>query len=176
MISIFGAVGYIEDVENFLKKISKFALEKNVAIQVMNADMVYGKNHLISAAEHAIRAVLEKRNSMRFLSNEIMLYAAGERQIGAAISKMGIKRGHSKTAFVFVHSISDIDEANGDISSDEAIDFIGEIGMTLNSDVLYGDESVIKRFGIPDGEIDTIEKDKYEDLILEKVAMVDIIK
>ena len=34
----------------------------------------------------------------------------------------------------------------------------------------------LKKFGIDKTEIDTVAKDKYGDLILEKVAMVDIIK
>ena len=48
--------------------------------------------------------------------------------------------------------------------------------MTQDASVLEGDRETLKRFGITGLEIRTVPEAKYGDLILEKVAMVDVIK
>lgn len=176
MITVFGAKGVVEHVEDLLEKLRRFSEDKKVVVQVFNADMVYGKNHLLSAAEHAIRAFRENTNVMRTLSMEVVLYAAGERQIDAALSKIGVTRGEGNYAFLIISSIPEIDEARGSLKTEDVERFIRECEMERDDSVLEGNENTLRRFGLSDEEIRTVEKDKYEDLILEKVAMVDIIK
>jgi tRNA threonylcarbamoyladenosine modification (KEOPS) complex Cgi121 subunit len=48
--------------------------------------------------------------------------------------------------------------------------------LTHDDTILEGNRDTLKRFGITDQEIRTLPENKYGDLILEKVAMVDIIK
>ena len=93
MLKIIGAKGDIQDVDNFLKKVESFAQNHNIIIQAINADLIYGKNHLISAVEHAVRAMDRKTNTTNSLEMEILLYASGERQLKIAIPKMGVKIG-----------------------------------------------------------------------------------
>jgi KEOPS complex subunit Cgi121 len=173
MIKIVGARGNIKDVDDFLKQIVNFAREHRVIIQVFDADVVYGKNHLISATEHAVRAFERKTNTTNSLVMEILLYASGERQLKLAISKMGIRTGKGNIAFVFIGNIKD---AEGKIS-DHLIDELLElVSLKRNDKVLEGNEETLRKFGISENEINTVTKAKYGDLILEKVAMVDIIK
>ena len=61
--------------------------------------------------------------------------------------------------------------------TDHLIDeMLGSLSLRRNDDVLEGDKDVLRRFGIDENEIKTVTKAKYGNLILEKVAMVDIIK
>jgi KEOPS complex subunit Cgi121 len=166
MIKIVGAKGKITNVDDFLKKIKKFSEKNNIGIQTFNADLIFGKLHLISAYEHAKRAVSSKTNTTNSLEMEILLYASGERQLKNAIPKIGVKKGESKVAFLFLEKI---DEKNLD-------NLFKELNLKIDDNVLDGDINTLKKFGITVNEINTISKDKFEDLILEKIALVDILK
>ena len=165
MIRVIGAVGDIKDLDKFLEQISDFALKNKNIIQVFNAELIYGKDHLISAVEHAKRAMQRKTNTTNSLEMEMLLYASGERQLKLAIPKMGVKEGKSKIAFVLL--------AENDISEKQLME---TLSLKRDDKVLEGNPDTLKKFGINKHEIDTVNKDKYGNLILEKVAMVDIIK
>ena len=102
MIEIFGAKGNIQDIDNFLKEIGSFAKKHNIIIQAFDADLIFGKNHLISSVNHAVRSIDRKTNTTNSLEMEILLYSSGERQLKLAIPKMGVKDGETRVAFVFV--------------------------------------------------------------------------
>ena len=167
MLKIVGAKGQIKDVDLFLEQVISFAQEKNIVIQMLNADMIFGKNHLISAVEHAKRAISQKNNTTNSLSMEILLYASGERQLKLAIPKMGVKQGKSNVAFVF---------AGEKILDSMVNDLLKKVSLNHDDRVLEGDVNALERFGINKKALATVTEDKYEELILEKVAMVDIIK
>ncbi|MCK4364549.1 MAG: hypothetical protein KAW45_00705 [Thermoplasmatales archaeon] len=167
MIEIVGAKGNIQDIDNFLKEIESFAKNHNIVIQVFDADMIFSKNHLISSVNHAVRSIDRKTNTTNSLEMEILLYSSGERQLKLAIPKMGVKDGETRAAFVFV----------GDKVPKQLIDdFLSLFSLSQDDKVLEGDKNTLKKFGLKEDEIKTVTKDKYGDLILEKVAMVDIIK
>jgi len=169
MLKIIGAQGRVDDVDKFLKKIRQFADKNNLIIQIFNADLIYGKNHLISAVEHAERAIKKNTNATNSLEMEIMLYVSGERQIKLAIPKMGVKMGNSKVAFVICKN-------KGQIQNSTIDNLIKLIAFRRDDSVLEGNKDTIINFGITEEEKDTVSELKYEDLILEKVAMVDVIK
>ena len=167
MLKIIGAKGQIKNVDLLIEQVVSFAQEKNIVIQALNADMIYGVNHLISSVDHAKRAMRHNSNTTNSLSMEILLYASGERQLKLAIPKMGIKQGKSNVAFVF---------ADGKISDELVNDLLKKLSLTQDDKVLEGDINTLKKFGINKKAMATVSKDRYGDLILEKVAMVDIIK
>jgi KEOPS complex subunit Cgi121 len=168
MITVIGSRGTIKDIDGFLQKMNSFSQDNNVVIQAFNADLTYGKNHLVSAVDHAVRAMERKTNTTNSLAMEILLYAAGERQLKLAIPKMGVKKGDANIAFVVVD-----DKKRDEKSIDE---LLKELSLERDDKVLEGNEDTLKSFGLNDQAIKTVTKDKYGDLILEKVAMVDIIK
>lgn len=170
MQKIIGAKGKIQDINSFLKKIITLSNRYDMVIQVFNADFVYGKDHLFSAVEHTIRSFKNRMNSLNSRSLEMLLYASGERQIQKAIEKIGIKNGNQKIAFIFIK------ENNRKISDDEVEHVLSSLNLKRDDKVLEGDVDTLKRFGITEDELSTIPKSKYGDLLLEKVALVDIIK
>ena len=170
MIKVVGAKGKIKDVDDFLEKISIFAKKNNLIIQSFDANLIFGKNHIISAVEHAERAMDRKTNTTNSLEKEILLYASGERQLKLAIPKIGVKKGNSKIAIVIIDNKKEI------ISNKMVEDLLKLLSFIRDNKILEGDENTLIRFGIKQNEIKTVNKEKYCDLILEKVAMVDIIK
>jgi len=168
MYKIIGAKGNIRNIDDFLDEIREFSRKNNIVIQVFNADLIYGKKHLISAFEHAERAMKQKTNTTNSLEMEILLYAAGERQLKLAIPKMGFKKGKSNLAIIIFSKDKNLDKIVDKITE--------EFNLELNDKVLEGDENTLKKFGLNKKEMDTVTKAKYQDLILEKVALVDIIK
>jgi len=142
----------------------------NLIIQAFDADLIFSKNHIFSAVEHAFRAISRKTNTTNSLEKEILLYASGERQLKLAIPKIGVKKGNSKIAIVLLKNTKKI------ISSQIIDDLLKLLCLTRDDKVLEGDENTLKRFGLNEKELKTVNKAKYSDLILEKVAMVDIIK
>lgn len=170
MYEIVGAKGFIQNIEDFLEKTRVFSEENKIVLQVFDAEVIYGKNHLISALNHAKKAFEEKRNTTNTLEMEILLYAAGERQLKLAIPKVGFKKGEAKIATVFYVEKNKVD-------LEHVVEkFLKEFNLKKDNKVLEGDINTLKKFGIKDNEIKTVSDDKYGDLILEKVAMVDIIK
>lgn len=172
---IVGAKGEIKDTERLLKRIDSIATKKGVEIVVIDADYVCGEDHIISSYQHALRAFQEKRNSMRKFSMELLLYISGERQIKNALNKIGIKETTRNFAFIFMDA-SDYEELKGKISKDEALEVITDMGFKIDQKVIEPSREKLKLIGYSEEEIDTVGKDKYGDLILERVAMVDVIK
>ncbi len=169
MLKIIGAIGSIKDVDIFLKQISSFAKDNNLVIQAFDANVIYGKKHLISAVEHAVRAIERKTNTTNSLEMEILLYASGERQLKLAIPKIGVKKGEANISLVFFNKIRRF----SDLLIEE---FLDQLSLKREDKVLKGTIDTLKKFGLNDSEIKTVTKAKYKDLILEKVAMVDVIK
>lgn len=170
-IQVVGATGVIRDVEQFLQQLQLFSTKHNIILQVLNAEMIYGKDHVLSAADHAIRAFKEKRQSLDSLSLEILLYASGERQIKKAIKKMGIKQGKQQCAIVII-------DVSGKRSSLTTIikKMLETFHFIQDDTILEGNKETLKRFGISETELRTVSEKNYQDVILEKIAMVDVIK
>jgi tRNA threonylcarbamoyladenosine modification (KEOPS) complex Cgi121 subunit len=63
------------------------------------------------------------------------------------------------------------------ILEDSWIDeLLKKLSLIRDDTILEGDVDTLRRFGLKERQIKTVTKSKYGDLILEKVAMVDIIK
>lgn len=163
MITIVGAKGQIENLDIIFKKVKQFSEEKGNEVQLFDANMVFGKEHLISSAKHAMRAFKTKTNRSDTLSMEILLYASGERQITHAIKKIGIKEKNKEFGIVII----------GRCKVKELLDFLG---WEQDDDVLRCDPKQLSSFNISTMEEKTVDKKKVCDLVLERVAMLDVKK
>jgi KEOPS complex subunit Cgi121 len=174
MIAVVGAYGGIKNIDSFIKQLLVFSEKERLVVQAFDATMIYSDDHLISATAHAKRAFQQGTNATGSLALEILLYAAGERQIEKAIKKMGVKKGRKKIVFVLTDPL----EGTRKKTIDETVKrkLLKTFDLQLDEKAIQGDTGILKRFGITDQELSTIPKDHYGDLILEKVALVDIIK
>ena len=67
-------------------------------VVLMDPDFVCGRDHILSAVMHAERAFASGNNRSKTLLTETIMYAAGERQISKALSKMKPKEGRAEMA------------------------------------------------------------------------------
>lgn len=155
----------------FINSVQQFAKKHDVIIQVFNAEKIYGKTHLLSAVHHAIRSEEEKRMVTRSIEMELFLYISGERQLKIAIPKMGIHSGLNNIAIIIIHRLKP-NKNNKDILHM----FFSHMHITQNDIVLNGTINTLRYFGISQEEINTVSEQRYEKLILEKIAIIDIIK
>lgn len=170
-LKIIGCKGTISSVDDFINQINDFAEKYNIKIQVMDATVVFGKDHLISAFEHAKRALNQNTASTHSFEMELLLYAAGERQIKHAISKMGLKKENNLFVIIFLTSDNKHEPIYTIIDN-----FLDKFHLKRDDSVLEPDETMLSKFGIKKESIKSVRKDQKFQLILEKVALVDIIK
>jgi len=174
MIVVIGARGTIKNIDSFVEHLLLFSKKENLVIQAFDATVIYGKDHLISATTHAQRAFEQGRNATNSLALEILLYAAGERQIQRAIQKIGVKKGEQAIAFVIINDMTL--KTKSHIEKAVIQKLLTTFHLTSDDTVLEGNRTTLKKFGITEKEISTVPESNYGDLILEKVALVDIIK
>ncbi|MFH1013914.1 MAG: KEOPS complex subunit Cgi121 [Thermoplasmatota archaeon] len=170
-ILIAGGSCTIEHVDSFMDAVHHFAEKNQMIIQLFDAEKIYGKPHLLSAVHHALRSEKEKRMTTNSIEMELLLYASGERQLKLAIPKMGVKNGCNDVAVVFL--------IRSDVLADEMVlvhTFFSSLDIDRDDDVLEGNENTLRLFGISDGEKQTVSKQYYASLILERIALIDIIK
>jgi len=162
-IQIAGARGEIEDVEALLKIANSVAKETDSIIQLLDARAVFGERHILSAVHHAKRAWAQGRRTAGDIGLEILLYSAGDIQIQRAIKKVGIKDGQGAIALVVL----------GETQIDHVLD---KLGLKRDDSVLMGDETILDILGIEKIEREGRLPEKLQELVLEKVALVDLLK
>ncbi len=125
-------------------------------VVLLDPGQVYGKDMLLSAADHAERAFRHGTNRSKNILTETIIYAAFERQISKALSKMKPKEGATE----FVAILFDIEDPKLDAIGMERDDSLIE-GTPEKAESL----GLVNDMGIP-----------CEDLALERVALLDLAK
>ena len=170
-LKIIGCTGNIDQVTDVITRINLYTEEKNVEIQLFDAHMIFGKPHLISAFEHAKRSIQREEKATHSIGMEVLLYASGERQIKKAIKKMGIKKDRYSFVAIFLHSSEFIDEIDTFIN-----EFLTHFHLEKNDSVISPDINMLPEYGIGKQAISSVSKDQVFQLVLEKIALVDVIK
>ena len=146
--------GPVRDLKDLLQRAQGFTL--------LRADRVYGRDHLLHAAALAQRAFDEGRARSADVQTETLLYAAGERQIGKALDFMGVREGTEAIAVVSWGA-----DAEG---------LARALGWTREDALLDGGPAVLDAFGIGEEERVMLPPERWGDLVLEKVALTDVLK
>jgi KEOPS complex subunit Cgi121 len=148
------------EAQRFVEEVFALAKRAGIEVLVVRGDMVFGEDHLRSALYHAKKAMREGRNSSDSLSMETLLYASGERQLSSAIKKMAID---DAVRSAVVARLED-----GELKVEES--WI-RLPKARNDDA----SSDLVRFGFSREELDTAGRAAI-DLVLERVAAVDVLK
>ena len=138
--------------------ISEYFNSADVDVIVMDSMRVFGRNHVISAMEHAERSFRNGTNRSKTIITEFLLYMAGERQISRALSTMKPKSEQGGIVAVFPNGVSK--------------SVLEGSGMKRDDSVIDGTEEKAKVIGLSKNGLDV----SYEDLVLEMVAMADVMK
>ncbi|MFP4174654.1 MAG: KEOPS complex subunit Cgi121 [Halobacteriales archaeon] len=156
----------VEETDDFLARLAEVRDEHAVVVQAFDARYVVSRLHVEEAVGKARRSFDRGENVADTLSMEVLLYAAGTRQIDVA-TRMGLRPGEHDAVFV----------VDGDAAAEkEAAERVQE--MTYEPDVFtYGDETrLLDFFGLTDEEVDAVGKERLEALVLERVALLDVNK
>jgi KEOPS complex subunit Cgi121 len=154
-------VASVESVDEFVATVGAVAEETGATIQAFDARYVVGEAHLRRAVELADRAFDRGENVARDRAVEVLLYAAGRRQIDEALT-MGVSTG--ETPVVVVVDGGDEERAAGTLSA--RLDLEPTETLSAYDESLVGDF-----FDVGDAELATVDGD-LESLVLERVALL----
>ena len=149
----------IEDLDEFINELDQIRDETGSTIQFFNADYVAGERHLRRAAELAQRAGERGTTIARDPAVELLVYAAGRRQINRAL-EMGVSEGE-------LPIVSVVD--GGDETA--ATNALKEL-LQLDESVEWGRREILtKYFDISESELAVVDGD-LEAVVLERVALL----
>lgn len=96
--------GYYVEKRTEVEKIFEWREEKDVIVQVFDAESIAGWQHIYFAVINAIAAFRAEANITRNLSIEILLYVSGQDQINRAFQTVGVRDSTQKIGLVVVAS------------------------------------------------------------------------
>lgn len=158
-VFILGARGEACSAADFMAQVQSLPCD----VLPMDADVVCGRAHLEAAVVHAKRAMDQGTNAAATVAMETMLFASGERQISKAKEKMGIKDGMRHFALVLFDC------------SDPA-EVLKRLRLIKDDLVLLPSREKVLAYGIEASELGTVPGTQAADLVLERVAFVEILK
>ncbi|MDZ7746437.1 MAG: KEOPS complex subunit Cgi121 [Halobacteriales archaeon] len=151
------------DTDAFVTRLSEIGVEYDVTVQAFDARFVVGERHLTRAVTIADRE-RERGNAIaRDRAVEILLYAAGRRQIRRAL-ELGVSEGETPAVILVTTDGPTGDEAG----AREMIADLLEQRPTLGD---YDPERVRSFFDIGDKELAATDA-TLADLVLERVALL----
>ena len=160
----------IGDLDAFLGELTEVGEETGCTVQALDARYVVDRTQLERALELADRAIDRGENVARDRGVEVMLYAAGRRQIDRALT-LGVSEGE-RSVVVLVAS----EEGTGG-HGDEAAAASAVRELVAPADTLGDyDESLVRAyFGVDDAEL-AATAGTLPDVIHERVALLDVRK
>lgn len=157
--------GRIDDVEGFLAQVRKVAEDHAVSIVLLDADSLVGAAHVRSALCHAFRAWREMTRISNSLEMEVLLYAAGSRQCSVAM-RFGVHQGWNRMYLCICPPDHRAWERLQTVVSEVQEDW-----------ELIDDEKsarLAELFSITKEEIAVVGRDRLQDLVLERVALLEV--
>lgn len=159
----------ISDKAAFLSNIQEIARKFDVRIVCFNADLLAGRRHAEAAVRHAVRSFEAGKNISNTLEMEALLYAAGSRQCSVALS-VGIHSGENRLWICCYPFSEEVWDALRPVLPWGGGDAWEDINDKKR-------ERLIQFFGITPDELGSLEKaDRITDLVLERVAFLDVIR
>jgi KEOPS complex subunit Cgi121 len=161
-------VADIDDVGEFVAALDEIGAEHGTTVQAFDARYIVSHAHLERAVELADRAIERGENVARDRGVEILLYAAGRRQIDRALS-VGISEGTQPVVVVVD------DEAGDDEAEAAAADAVGALLAPASTLGAYDERRVREYFDVGEAELTAVAGD-VADVVLERVALLDVEK
>ncbi len=147
-----------------------------VDLQLLRADRVAGREHLVFAARNAVDSFRGKDRRTKHLSMEFLLFSSGEHQIVEAIKLLGVTEFSKELALV------GLSETNLDSSalSRRATEVVGGIpdDTVLEMKTSKKVEDLKKTYSISDKELNSsrmpgeVENDVLKRLVIERSALL----
>lgn len=159
---VVGARGRYER-DQLLAAIAEARKTHDVTLQAFDPGAVYGRAHLEAALEKALRAHREARGTANDLATEVACYAAGDAQISKALALVGVaERGDALV--LLAHG------AAGEQAVGQVLD---ALGLTRDDAVVREDPGTLDRLGIARALRERYPEERWGELVLERVALLD---
>ena len=161
--------------ERFSDSLQRLHDLKGVSVQVLNADLLAGEEHVVTASILAAKAWAGGRRIAKSQATELLLYVSGERQIKSAIKLMGVSENSAGWVVVALSDSIDSLRALGEKLPEFGEEDDGLIDLTDDKIPLLK-----KRFRIGNDEISIAERINVsktlavKSLVLERVALSDL--
>ncbi|WP_281196111.1 KEOPS complex subunit Cgi121 [Halorubrum sp. F4] len=166
----------VDDLDAFLASLESIREETGAVVQAFDADRVVDAAHLRLATRLAARSIARDEAVARDPAVEILVYAAGRRQIDRALD-LGVSPGERRAALV-VADFADVAEANRPAADLEtAVTSVEGLLATGPEPTLgeFDDGTVRDYYGVTDRELDATDGD-LADIVHERVALLDVEK
>jgi KEOPS complex subunit Cgi121 len=155
----------VDDRDSFLRMIQAIAQSHSTHLVCFDADKLAGRGHAEAALFHAQRSFFSERSISNSFEMEALLFAAGSRQCMVA-SLFGIQEGENRM-FICAYPV------NKDIWQDLSphMHFVTEAWDKITSDK---EARLMDLFNISQEELDVVGRDRMKDLILERIALLNV--
>ncbi|WP_460562914.1 KEOPS complex subunit Cgi121 [Halorubrum pallidum] len=169
----------MDDLDAFLDTLSEIAMETGAVVQAFDADLVVSETHLREATRLAARAIARGEAVARDPSVEILLYAAGRRQIDRAL-RLGVSDGENRVAVLLADfgAVSGADRPSADLgAAAAAVDARTTFTPTddRSTGTAFDADRVRDVFDVGDRELGVVDGD-LADIVRERVALLDVEK
>jgi len=158
--SVAGVRAQVSDPEAVIRETHRWGKAHAAEALLADARVVFGADHLETAARHAERARDSSSMITRSVAMESLLYLSGQSQVSEAIGMAGIRVGSTSVAICVFGSIG-VD------------DLIEALGWTRDDNVLDAQGKSLRALGISSAEEATVSEDARRDLALERTALLD---
>ncbi len=138
--------------KTLFKKIEGYRSETNTFVQIFDSNVVLHEEHILWAYNKAEECFEYGANIADSLEIEVLLWAAGERQIKDALMKMGISDNCSNAVVLLENSQ----------------DFLDHMGWEKKEEPLKPSKAKLSNLGITRTEIESV--DNPFELVFEKMA------
>jgi KEOPS complex subunit Cgi121 len=156
-IKILGFTASINSIGDVLDEIDSIKREGEI-IQLLNADAIASKNHIIHGVNQAFLAFDRGENLAKDISVEIVLRCSAQRQISKAFKMLGLKEGDMNLCAVMINSNDYSDELSSMFTLDETV-------LVPNNDKL------IEIYKISEGELSNMS---VEDIIIDRITKLTV--
>ncbi|HJJ36020.1 MAG TPA: KEOPS complex subunit Cgi121 [Methanocorpusculum sp.] len=150
-----------DNVPETLKTVTAIAESCGSSAVIIDAAKVAGKNHIEAAVTHAHRSFAAGTAIARTLPMEILVYASGQRQCSCA-AKFGLHAGKNTVYIV-------IDGGDEEKTAKLLREQIFREGPVDPADTAV----LMQEFAITAEELAIVGADRIEELVIERVALVD---
>jgi KEOPS complex subunit Cgi121 len=157
----------VQNQEQFLSSLRKTARDFSCSIICFDADNLAGQRHAITAVRHAIRSFRQGSPIANTLEMEALLYAAGTRQCSVA-SSFGIHEGFNRAYICCCPPCNEVWDALAPLVT----------VVTENWEVISKEKRLrlASLFAIPDDELAAAGESRFADLVIERVALLDVFR
>ncbi|MDO5848982.1 MAG: KEOPS complex subunit Cgi121 [Methanobrevibacter sp.] len=154
-VRILGFTGVVDSVDDLLSDLDGLSGNDDSVVQLLDADGIAGKKHVLHAVNQSILAFDRGDNFANDLGVEVCLRCSAQRQISKAFRLLGLKKGKMNLCAILI---------NG---NNKIIDYLND-KFERNDDVLLPVSSnLINIFDLMPEECNSYA---YEDIVIDRIS------